>query len=137
MTFVRGKSGNPAGRPKGARGAAVLFLDKIGEENAGEILRAVIAQALGGNTSAAELVLSRAWPPRKGRAVVLPSLPLLNTPGDLMAATARVAALMAEGTISPDEAAAVCQVLDAHRRAVETSELAARVAAIEERMDNE
>ena len=81
---------------------------------------------------AAEILLSRLWPRRKGRPVAL-DLPALNTAADVSAALAVTAAAMAEGTISPEEAGAVAAVIETQRRAMETLELEARIAALEER----
>jgi hypothetical protein len=41
---------------------------------------------------------------------------------------------VADGEVSPDEAAVIVGLLEAHRKAIETTELAARVAALEERL---
>jgi hypothetical protein len=40
---------------------------------------------------------------------------------------------MGRGEISPDEAAIISSVLESRRRAIETDELARRIAALEER----
>ncbi len=45
-----------------------------------------------------------------------------------------VTAAMAEGTISPDEAQAVANVIEGHRRAIETQELELRIASLESKL---
>jgi DNA-binding GntR family transcriptional regulator len=60
-------------------------------------------------------------------------LPALNTAADLPKALAVVAAEMAAGNITPEEAGAVVAVVEAQRRALETEDLAARIAALEAR----
>ena len=60
-----GQSGNPAGRPKGTRHAALLALDAIGAEASKEILTAVVGAAKGGDMRAADILLRRLWPERK------------------------------------------------------------------------
>ncbi|WP_241671198.1 DUF5681 domain-containing protein [Dankookia rubra] len=125
-----GGSGNPAGRPRGARHEALLALDAIGADNAYEVMRAVVGAARAGDMRAAEILLSRLWPQRKGRPVAL-DLPALNTAADVSAALAATAAAMAEGTLSPEEAGAVAAVIEAQRRAIETLNLEARIAALE------
>jgi hypothetical protein len=67
----------------------------------------------------------------KGRPVKL-DLPVLNTSADVAEATAIVAREMAAGELTPDEAAGVTAVLEAKRRAIETTELEARIKALEE-----
>ena len=109
--FEPGRSGNPAGRPRGSRHAALVALDKIGAENAREVMQAVVDAARGGDMRAADILLSRLWPQRKGRPVAL-DLPVLNTAADVVAALAVTTAAMAEGTISPEEAGAVAAVIE-------------------------
>jgi hypothetical protein len=130
--FQAGQSGNPAGKPAGTRNAALLALDAIGADNAREVMQAVVDAARGGDMRAAEILLSRLWPQRKGRPVAL-DLPALHTAADVTAALAATAAAMAEGTLSPEEAGAVAAVIETQRRAIETLELEARVVALEAR----
>jgi hypothetical protein len=80
---------------------------------------------------AVELVLSRIWPVRKGRPVSL-DLPAIKTAADVVAAVGLVADAVGAGTITPDEGQAISAVLETKRRAIETVELEARVAALEE-----
>ena len=72
----RGQSGNPAGKPKGARHAALLALDAVGAGAAGDVMQAVVDAAKGGDMRAADILLRRLWPERKGRpmAMDLPSI---------------------------------------------------------------
>jgi hypothetical protein len=128
--FAPGNLGGP-GRPKGARHAALVALDAIGAEAAEEVLRRVVEDAKGGDLRAAEVLLRRLWPERKGRAVEV-ALPEVASAADLVPALAAVVAAMARGELTPEEAQAVCVVLESQRRAIETAELEARVAALEE-----
>jgi hypothetical protein len=127
-----GQSGNPAGRPPGSRHTALVALDAIGADNASAVMQAVVNAAKGGDMRAADILLSRLWPARKGRPVAL-EMPPLHTAADVSAALAAVAAEMAAGNITPEEAGAVAAVIEAQRRAIETEDLAARIAALEER----
>ncbi|MFM2149844.1 MAG: hypothetical protein RLZZ187_2150 [Pseudomonadota bacterium] len=127
-----GQSGNPSGRPKGARHTALLALDAIGSEGAADALRAVVEAAKGGDMRAADILLRRLWPERKGRAAPL-DLPPVRDVADLPDALAAVTAAVAEGDLSPEEGQAVAALLEAQRRVLETADLAARVAALEAR----
>ena len=69
-----------------------------------------------GDLKAAEFVLARAWPVRKGRPVAL-DLPAVDTASGAAAAFAEVLAALAEGRLTPEEAAAVTALLEAHVRA--------------------
>jgi hypothetical protein len=120
------------GRPKGSRNRATRLLDQIGTEGAERVLRKVLELAEAGDLRAAELVLARLWPARRGRPVAL-DLPPIRTAADLVPALTVVAAAMAAGAITPDEAQGVAGVLETQRRAAETADLEARVAALEAR----
>ena len=43
---------------------------------------------------------------------------------------------MADGDITPDEAATVAGILETHRKAIETAELAERLVSIERQLGN-
>ena len=132
--FQPGVSGNPAGRPRGSRNAALAALDAIGSEAAEAVLRSVVQAAKNGDVKAAEILLRRLWPERKGgRPVALPGLPPLTSAADLPAALARVAGAVADGTLTADEGQAVAAIVEAQRRAVETVELEARITKLEEK----
>ena len=133
--WPKGVSGNPAGRPKGARHQALLALDAIGEAAAGEIVGAVVEAAKGGDMRAADILLRRLWPERKGRTVEL-ALPPMRAASDLPLALGALAEAVAEGSITPDEAQAVAAVLEIQRRAIETAELDARITALESRKES-
>ena len=119
--------GNPAGKPPGARHAALVALDAIGAEAGTEIMAAVVAAAKGGDMRAADILLRRLWPERKGRPVQM-DLPAIMAPSDIVAALGAVADAVAAGELSPEEGAAVAGILEAQRRAVETVEMEARIA---------
>jgi Family of unknown function (DUF5681) len=128
--FKPGQSGNPAGKPAGIRHAALVALDAIGQAGAEAVLEKVVAQALEGDTRAADILLRRVWPERKGRPVTF-HLPIMKTPADLTDAMSAVSVAMAAGELSPEEAASAASVIEVHRRALDTHDLAARIAALE------
>jgi hypothetical protein len=95
------------------------------------VLRAVVGAARAGDLRAAEVLLRRLWPERKGRPVEV-ALPPVASAADLVPALAEVVSAMGRGELTPEEAQAICAVLESQRRAIETAELEARVAALEE-----
>jgi hypothetical protein len=127
-----GQSGNPAGRPKGSRHAALLALDAIGAEAGKEIMAAVVAAAKGGDIRAADLLLRRLWPERRGRSVML-ELPAMKSASDLPTVLGVVAEAVAAGELTPEEGQALAGVLEAQRRALETADLEVRIAALEQK----
>jgi hypothetical protein len=128
--FQPGQSGNPAGRPTGARSKAMLALDALAEGEVSEVVRAMLAKAKEGDTSAAALLFARTWPARKGRPTPLP-LPIVQSAADVTAARAVVIEALADGTLSAEEAQSVSGVLEDQRRAIETESLERRIAALE------
>jgi hypothetical protein len=127
--FEPGHPGGP-GRPAGSRNKATLALDQIAADAGKIILKKMVKAAKAGDMRAAEMVLSRVWPVRKGSPIVLP-LPPIKTADDVVAALGAVADAVAAGSITPDEGQAVAGVLEIKRRAIETTDLEARITALE------
>ena len=92
----------------------------------------LVAAALAGEVSATKEIFDRI-DGRPARMVTL-SLPGVTTAAELPLALGAVAQGVADGTLAPAEGQALATVLDAHRRAIETSELETRMRAIEERL---
>ncbi|MBD0276068.1 MAG: hypothetical protein ICV73_29590, partial [Acetobacteraceae bacterium] len=90
--FALGSPGGP-GRPKGTRHAALAALDAIGMEAAEAVLRRVVEDAKAGDLRAAEILLRRLWPERKGRPVE-GALPPVVSAADLVPALTVVVAAM-------------------------------------------
>lgn len=134
--FAPGQSGNPTGRPQGSRNKASILLDKILLNDAGAVALAVVKAAKQGDMQAARMILDRAAPIPRGRAVKL-QLPDIAAAKDVLAAQAAAVAAMARGEITPDEAATVANVLELKRRALETADIEARVAALEQKAKGE
>jgi len=128
--FKPGQSGNPEGRPKGARNKATLACEKLLDGEAEKLTRVAIDKALAGDMAALRLCLERITPARKDAPVVF-DLPPITTIGDAVAASSSLLAAVAAGDVTPDEAQRVMALLTAHKVLVETSDLEARIAALE------
>jgi hypothetical protein len=131
--FKPGQSGNPSGRPAGSRSKTCVALDALAEGEAAEIVKAMIEKAKEGDGQSGRVILERIWPPRKGARLTF-DLPEITKADDLPGAIAAINRQVADGEISPDEGTLIVGLLDAQRRAIETSELADRVALLEERL---
>ena len=129
--FAPGKSGNPGGRPQGSRNKATVILDALADGEALEVLTRVVAAAKAGDLRAAEILLSRAWPARKGRAVAL-DLPDIRCSGDILRALGKTIRAMGAGKITPDEAAAIAGVMEQNRKLIETVEIEERLTKLEQ-----
>jgi hypothetical protein len=128
--FAPGQSGNPAGRPRGARSAALMALDAIGTAAGESILQGVIKAAQEGDMRAAEVLLRRLWPERKGRPITV-ELPPMQTAADLPNVLGALAEAVACGDLTPEEGQAMAAICETQRRAIETADLDRRLAALE------
>jgi len=115
--FRPGQSGNPAGRPKGARNRATLAAEALLEGEAEALTRKAIELALAGDPLALRLCLERIVPPRKERPIALP-LPAITSSSDVPDAIATVLAAVAEGSVTLGEACTMMALIDAQRRAL-------------------
>src|SRR5262245_9519489 len=114
--WPKGVSGNPAGKPKGARSKTTLAAEVLLEGQAAALCQKAINLALDGDVTALRLCLERIAPPRKSRCIQL-ELPSIQAVADVNAAQALVIQSMARGEISPDEAATIANVIETRRKA--------------------
>jgi Family of unknown function (DUF5681) len=123
--FRKGRSGNPAGRPRGsvnpATRAAILLLD--GEAEA--LTKKAVELALAGDPAALRLCLERILGVRRGRPVEI-TLPPLASIADLAAAMAAIAAAAAQGMITPEEAVALSQMVESFTRTLDAAHVERR-----------
>ena len=129
--FERGRSGNPAGRRTGSRDktsqAAAALL--AGELEA--LTRKAVELALGGDPTAMRLCIERVLPAcREG--VVNFALPPIESAADIAAAMKAVTSALADGAITPGEAATIAAVADTFVRAIETSDFDRRLQLMED-----
>ena len=114
-SFVKGQSGNPKGRPKGARNRATVAAELLLDGEAEALTRKAIDLALAGDTVALRLCMERLVPPRKDRAIRL-DLPPIQTDDDLKGAVGAVLSAVADGVITPSEAGEVVALIEKCRR---------------------
>ena len=131
MTFQPGQSGNPAGRPKGARGKASILAEGLFEGEAQEIIRAAIDLAKSGDVGAIRVCLDRIAPRKRDRAVVFELLPPLHTAADADAALAAITTAVSAGDLTPSEAADLFKLVDGFTRTLEATVFEERVARLE------
>src|SRR5918999_1719191 len=124
--WPKGVSGNPAGRPKGARHKYLVAMEALLDGEAESLTRKAIGLALAGDTTALRLCLERILPARKDRPVQL-ELPPIEGVRDLARATMVLLQAVAAGEITPAEAGEVAKLVEVHRRTVETVELEERL----------
>ncbi|WP_313393569.1 hypothetical protein [Sphingobium yanoikuyae] len=122
-------SGNP-GRPKGARAKATVECEMLLDSNVKELTEKAIAMALAGDSIALRLCMDRIAPPRKDRPVAF-KLPRVEGAEDHPGALAAIMAAVAAGDLTPLEGQSLAAMLAEHRKAIETADIEARLAALE------
>jgi hypothetical protein len=128
--YKPGQSGNPTGRPKGARNRATVAAETLLEGEAETITRKCVDLALEGDHVALKLCLSRILPVKRERAIEL-DLSALQGSQDSLRAIATVLEAVGCGAISPSEGQAVASLLETHRRTFEVEELQHRIELLE------
>jgi hypothetical protein len=128
--FEQGRSGNPAGRPKGARNKATRAIEELLDGEAEALTRKAIDKALEGDMAALRLCLDRLLPPRRDRLVNF-ELPTIESASDALKASSAVLAACAAGQLSPREGTEFMDLISTHVRMHESNDFAARLAALE------
>ena len=128
--FKKGKSGNPGGRPKGARNKATMMAEALFDGEAEKLARKAVNLALKGDTTALRLCIERVLPTRKDRPVEF-ALPDTGTPTGLVEGMAAILDAVASSDLTPSEGQALAALIESQRRAIETDHLEGRVAALE------
>ena len=128
--FKPGQSGNPAGKPKGARHKTTLAIEKLLEGQAEALTQKAIDLAIAGDITALRLCMDRLAPVRRDRPVTF-DLPTIETADDLPKATQAIMEAVAGGELTPSEAAELGKLVDAHTKALEATDFNRRLAALE------
>lgn len=123
-------AGNP-GKPRGTRHKATRAVLALLDGEAEALTRKAVEAALGGDTAALRLCLERIAPPRKDAPVTF-GLPRMERAEDAAKAAAAVLEAVAGGELTPAEGAHVMSLVETYRRTLETTEIEARLAALEE-----
>jgi hypothetical protein len=130
MPFEKGESGNPAGRPRGSRNRIALLMENLLSYEAEAIGRKAVEMAIKGDMAAIRLCMDRLAPARKEEPIAF-ELPPLEKPADSVAAAATLVAAVAEGELTPSEAAQLAKVIEVYVRAIETKVFDERLASLE------
>ncbi len=121
--------GNP-GKPRGSRHRATQAIEAMlgGQQEA--LTQAAIDRALDGDVTALRLCLDRIAPARKDAPVSF-DLPGIETAEDAANAARAILRAVADGDVTPLEAASVMAVVEQFRRTLETTEIERRITALE------
>ena len=122
-------AGNP-GRPTGARHRATRAALALLDGEAEELTRRAVELALEGDTTALRLCLERIAPVKKDAPVRFDLPPMQSAP-DAAKAAGAVLDAVAGGDLTPTDGAHIMALVEIYRRTLETTELEARVLALE------
>jgi hypothetical protein len=132
MAFQKGESGNPAGRPRGARNRRTLLAEHLLEGDTEAIVRTMIERAKEGDMAAVRLCVDRICPRVTDRPAGF-ELPPLVRAADAPPAIAAIAQALAEGDLTAAEAADLGRFVESFARAFEKADIEKRLAGLEMR----
>ena len=126
MQFIKGVSGNPAGRPKGIKDKRHRYAESI-DSMIPQVLDCVYQKALAGDMTAAKMLLDRTLPnkrPEQERVQIsIKENTALNARDVLQGVFA--------GEVSPDVGASLLNAITGVLKAVEVEDLAKRIEVLE------
>lgn len=125
-----GRSGNPAGRPKGSRNATTLAVQSLLSGQAEALTQVAIDAALNGDSVALKICLDRILPTLKELPVNI-KLPSMMTAAELPTMTAAIIRAVSSGDLLPTEAEKISKLVDVHRNAIEAADFDLRLKALE------
>ena len=125
--FKKGRSGNPAGRPKGIADKRVALRAML-EPHAEALVTKLVDLATNGDVAALRICIDRLIPPMKAR-----DMPVqLGTMPETLADQGRtVLSAVGDGRLTPEQGSTLMQAISSQARIVEVDELERRVAALE------
>lgn len=131
--FPKGRSGNPAGKPRGARNRATLAAETLLDGETEGLTRKAIELALAGDVTALRLCLDRIISPRRDRPIKF-SLPMLSTAADALAAINAITKGVMRGELTDSEAKTLLEIVGSFREVLSLVDYEARLTALEQRL---
>ncbi|MBS0236393.1 MAG: hypothetical protein JSS50_03525 [Proteobacteria bacterium] len=129
--FVKGRSGNPRGKPKGALNSSTRTVMELMHGEAGKIGQKAIELALDGDMQAIKLILERILPRCSERPVSL-QLPCVKDTSGILLAEEAVMSAVTSGALTITEGQGLMAMLDSMRKSIETNQFEQRIIALEE-----
>jgi Family of unknown function (DUF5681) len=130
MPFQKGQSGNPLGRPPGARNKATLIAESLLQGEAEAMTRVAVERAKAGDMAALRMCLDRLAPPCRHRTIEF-ELPRLASAEDAASALAAITAAVGAGELTPAEAGELFKLVDGFARLREATIFEQQVARLE------
>jgi len=138
--YATGRSGNPAGRPRGALNRATRIAAELLDGKAEALWRTEIDLALAGDRVLLRHCNDRIIAPQRAQPVAF-AMPRIENAADLAAAMGALLGAAARGLITPAEAESLARSCEASARTIEIGEriererLAAEQEAVERRVE--
>ena len=130
MPFQKGRSGNPAGKPKGALNKTTLIAQSLLEGEAEALVRKVVQMALEGDPACLRICLERLVPVKKDAPIRI-DIPEIASVADIPKLLAAITARLSEGGITPPETVTLIGLADTFRKTLEVVELESRLSVLE------
>jgi Family of unknown function (DUF5681) len=130
MQFQPGQSGNPFGRPPGARNKVTRAMEALLDGEAEDITRKAIELAKSGDHAAIRLCLDRLCPPQKDRPAPF-DMPPMETAEDAVKAAAAIVNAVAIGELTPREAADLTKVVENFAKTIQIYDHERRLRTLE------
>jgi hypothetical protein len=102
--FRPGESGNPKGKPRGARHRATILAQNLLDGEVEEVTRKLVEQAKQGDPTAMKIFFDRVCPILRSQPIRLNLSKKINTAQEALEASNEVLTAMARGEISPMDA---------------------------------
>ena len=132
--FKKGKSGNPNGKPRGARHKTSMMAEMLFEADVEEVCRHVVNQAKEGNMQAAKIILDRLLPPKKDRPIHF-KLPMIYNATDAITASRLICHAVGNGELTPLEGESLSKMVEIHAKNIELFDFGLRLEAIEKHIE--
>jgi hypothetical protein len=120
-------NGNP-GRKQGSKNRTTLLTAALLEGEADQLLRTAIALAKAGNVVMLKFLLGRILPQER---LIKLDLPQMDFADDAVEALGQIMRAVAEGTISPSEAAALATLMNSYSDAIDMADVVKRLDSLE------
>ena len=128
--FVKGQSGNPAGRVLGSRNRATVIAEQLLDCEVRSLTRKALEMAMSGDAAAMRLCLDRIIGPRRERPLNF-TLPPIEGAADLHTAMAAITGAVGRGELTTGEAWELSQVVDTFVRAIDATDFEHRLQRLE------
>jgi hypothetical protein len=122
------------GRPLGSKNRTTILAQALLAGEATALVRKAIELGKAGNEPMLKFLLDRILP--RDRLITVP-IPFLDHPDEAIDAMAAISGAVANGQITPTEAAALSNVISEWSRAIEVWENSTRIEALEDSLKND